>query len=155
MAGRSKALLAAKDTFDRLRKFHSDAHCELDHTNPFELVVATVLSAQTTDVLVNRITPDLFRAYPDAASLARATPADVEKILMRMGMFRQKTKNIIGLAQKIVAEHGGEVPRTLAELVKLPGVGRKTANVVLGVAFNSPERVVVDTHVQRISQRLG
>jgi endonuclease-3 len=155
MAKKTKALLAARDTFERLHRFHSDAHCELDHRNPFELVVATVLSAQTTDVLVNRITPDLFRAYPDAASLARANPDDVQKILSRMGMFRQKTKNIIGLAQKLVAEHGGEVPRTLAELVELPGVGRKTANVVLGVAFNAPEGVVVDTHVQRISQRLG
>jgi endonuclease-3 len=155
MAKKSKALLAAHDTFHRLHEFHSDAHCELEHKNPFELVVATVLSAQTTDVLVNRITPDLFRAYPDAASLARANPDDVQKILSRMGMFRQKTKNIIGLAQKLVANHGGEVPRTLAELVELPGVGRKTANVVLGVAFNSPEGVVVDTHVQRISQRLG
>jgi endonuclease-3 len=155
MARKSKALLAAPATFARLRQYHSDAHCELDHTSPFELVVATVLSAQTTDVLVNRITPDLFRPYPDAASLARANPEDVENILKRMGMFRQKTKNIIGLANRIVSEHGGEVPRTLAELVKLPGVGRKTANVVLGVAFNSPEGVVVDTHVQRISQRLG
>ncbi len=155
MARRSKALLAAPETFERLSKFHSDAHCELDHKNPFELLVATVLSAQTTDVLVNRITPDLFRAYPDAPTLARADPAEVQRILSRMGMFRQKTKNIIGLAIKLVVEHGGNVPRTLAELVELPGVGRKTANVVLGVAFNSPEGVVVDTHVQRISQRLG
>jgi endonuclease-3 len=155
MAKKTKALLAARDTFERLHRYHSDAHCELDHRDPFELVVATVLSAQTTDVLVNRITPDLFRAYPDAASLARANPDDVQKILARMGMFRQKTKNIIGLAQKLVADHGGEVPRTLAELIELPGVGRKTANVVLGVAFNAPEGVVVDTHVQRISQRLG
>jgi endonuclease-3 len=155
MAKKSKALLAARDTFERLHRFHSDAHCELDHRNPFELVVATVLSAQTTDVLVNRITPDLFRAYPDAASLAAANPDDVQKILSRMGMFRQKTKNIVGLAKMLVERHGGEVPRTLAELVELPGVGRKTANVVLGVAFNSPEGVVVDTHVQRISQRLG
>ncbi len=155
MPKKSRALLAAQDTFRRLRQYHSDAHCELDHKNPFELIVATVLSAQTTDVLVNRVTPDLFRAYPDAASLARANPDDVQKILSRMGMFRQKTKNVVGLSQKLVAEHGGEVPRTLAELVELPGVGRKTANVVLGVAFNSPEGVVVDTHVQRISQRLG
>src|SRR5579859_1864119 len=155
MARRTKAQLLARETFARLRQFHADAHCELDHKNPFELLVATVLSAQTTDVLVNRITPDLFRAYPDAAALAKASPNDVEKILMRMGMFRQKTKNIIGLSQKLVADHGGQVPRTLAELVQLSGVGRKTANVVLGVAFNSPEGVVVDTHVQRISQRLG
>src|SRR5262249_24808438 len=146
---------AAPDIVHPLHHFHSHAPCELDHKNPFELIVATVLSAQTTDVLVNRITPELFRSYPDAASLARANPDDVQKILSRMGMFRQKTKNIIGLAQMLVAEQGGEVPRTLAELVELPGVGRKTANVVLGVAFTAPEGVVVDTHVQCISQRLG
>jgi endonuclease-3 len=155
MARRSKALLAAQDTFRRLANFHSDAHCELDHKSPFELLVATVLSAQTTDVLVNRITPDLFRKYPDPASLSRAKSDRVEKILSRMGMFRQKTKSVIGLAKKLSGEHGGEVPRTLAELVELPGVGRKTANVVLGVAFDAPEGVVVDTHVQRITQRLG
>ena len=91
MAKKTKALLAARDTFERLHRFHSDAHCELEHRNPFELVVATVLSAQTTDVLVNRITPDLFRAYPDAASLARANPDDVQKILSRMGMFRPRS----------------------------------------------------------------
>jgi endonuclease-3 len=155
MARRSKALLLAENTFARLSTFHSDAHCELVHESPFQLIVATVLSAQTTDVLVNRITPDLFRAYPSPSSLALAKQEDVESILNRMGMFRQKAKNIIGLAQKLVAEHGSEVPRTLDALVELPGVGRKTANVVLGVAFNAPEGVVVDTHVQRISQRLG
>ena len=155
MARRSKALLVARETFERLARFHSDAHCELDHRNPFELLVATVLSAQTTDVLVNRVTPELFRAYPDAPSLAGAESQAVEKILNRMGMFRQKTKNIIGLANQLVRNYGADVPRTLAELVELPGVGRKTANVVLGVAFNAPEGVVVDTHVQRISQRLG
>jgi len=155
MARRSKALLAAEDTFARLSSLHSDAHCELVHENPFQLIVATVLSAQTTDVLVNRITPDLFRAYPTPEALAAARQEDVEKSLNRIGMFRQKAKNIVGLAKKLVAEHGGEVPRTLDELVELPGVGRKTANVVLGVAFNAPEGVVVDTHVQRISQRLG
>jgi endonuclease-3 len=151
----SKALLAAPDTFARLSTFHSDAHCELDHQNPFQLIVAVVLSAQTTDVLVNRITPDLFRAYPTPEALADARQEDVERTINRIGMFRQKSKNIIGLAKKLVTDHGGEVPRKLDELIKLPGVGRKTANVVLGVAFNTPEGVVVDTHVQRISQRLG
>ncbi|HEX9295642.1 MAG TPA: endonuclease III [Polyangiaceae bacterium] len=155
MARRTKALLAALNTLARLSKFHPDAHCELVHQNPFELVVATVLSAQTTDVAVNRITPELFARYPDAASLARAKQEDIEKILNRMGMFRQKSKNIIGLARKLVADHRGVVPRSLAELVLLPGVGRKTANVVLGVAFNAAEGVVVDTHVQRLAQRLG
>jgi endonuclease-3 len=150
----SARALAARELFRRLARLHPDAHCELDHTNPFQLLVATVLSAQTTDVLVNRVTPELFSAYPDAVSLAHAKPKRVEKILSRIGMFRQKTKNIIGLAQKLVANHEGDVPRSLAELVELPGVGRKTANVVLGVAWNAPEGVVVDTHVQRLSQRL-
>ena len=117
--------------------------------------MATVLSAQATDVIVNQVTPELFAKYPDPAALAAADPAVVEKIIGRLGMFRQKTKNITGLAKKLVAEHGGEVPRSLAELIELPGVGRKTANVVLGVAFRAPEGVVVDTHVQRITQRLG
>ena len=151
----TKAILAAPRTFERLRAAHPDAHCELDHHNPFQLIVATVLSAQSTDVIVNKVTPELFAKYPDARTLAAADPAVVEKIIGRLGMFRQKTKNLIGLAKKLVADHGGEVPRTLAELVKLSGVGRKTANVVLGVAFQAPEGVVVDTHVQRITQRLG
>ncbi len=140
----------------RLKGIHPDAHCELDHKNPFELVVATVLSAQTTDVAVNKVTPALFKAYPDASALAKADPEkDVEPILASLGMFRQKSRNIVGLARMLTEKHGGAVPRTLAELVELPGVGRKTANVVLGVAFNAPEGVVVDTHVMRISQRLG
>jgi endonuclease-3 len=142
-------------TFARLRELHPDAHCELDHVDPFQLLCATVLSAQTTDVNVNRVTPTLFAKYPDAAALAAANPSDVERIVGSLGFFRQKTRSLLGLAQKLVADHGGEVPRTLEELVKLPGVGRKTANVVLGVAFGAPEGVVVDTHVQRISQRLG
>ena len=151
----TKAVAIAPNTFERLRAAHPDAHCELVHQDPFQLIVATVLSAQATDVIVNKVTPDLFHEYPDPAALAAADPAVVEQIIGRLGMFRQKTKNIVGLAKKLVADHGGEVPRSLAELVKLPGVGRKTANVVLGVAFQSPEGVVVDTHVQRITQRLG
>jgi len=155
MARPTKAILLAPRTFKRLSGFHADAHCEIDHKNAFELLVATVLSAQTTDVLVNKVSPDLFAKYPDAAALARANRNDVEQILRRIGMFRQKAKNIVGLADNIVKNHGGQVPRTLAELVELPGVGRKTANVVLGVAFGRPEGVVVDTHVQRVAQRLG
>jgi endonuclease-3 len=141
--------------YQKLRERHPDAHCELDHENPFQLIVATVLSAQSTDVMVNKITPGLFARWPDARALAAAGLDEVETALARIGMFRQKAKNIVGLARKLMAEHGGEVPRSLAELVELPGVGRKTANVVLGVAFNASEGVVVDTHVQRISQRLG
>ena len=154
-AARRRALAEAEQTLARLRAAHPDAHCELDHENAFQLVIATVLSAQTTDVAVNRITPDLFRRWPSAEKLAKASPADVEATINRIGMFRQKTKNVIGLAKKLVDDFGGQVPKTLAELVTLPGVGRKTANVVLGVAFGTPEGVVVDTHVQRISQRLG
>jgi endonuclease-3 len=154
---RAKAREHARDTLARLRAIHPDAHCELDFGTPFQLLVATVLSAQTTDVLVNKVTPHLFARYADAPTLARADEGEVQSLLQErgLGMYRQKAKSLCGLARMLVAEHGGEVPRTLAELVKLPGVGRKTANVVLGVAFGAPEGVVVDTHVQRVSQRLG
>ncbi|RYZ07849.1 MAG: endonuclease III [Myxococcales bacterium] len=145
----------AGELYRVIRERHPDAHCELDHTTPFELIVATVLSAQSTDVMVNKITPELFRRWPGPRELASANPAEVEQVLSKIGMFRQKTKNIVGLSQQLLEKHGGQVPRTLDELVKLPGVGRKTANVVLGVAFGAPEGVVVDTHVQRISQRLA
>lgn len=145
----------AQQAFGLLRGRHPDAHCELVHRSPFELIVATVLSAQSTDVMVNQVTPELFRRWPTPEALATAKPSEVEKVVGRLGFFRQKTKAITGLSQKIVADHGGEVPKTLDELVKLPGVGRKTANVVLGVAFGTPEGVVVDTHVQRLTQRLG
>lgn len=148
---------AALRIYARLRELHPDAHCELDHRDPFELLVATVLSAQTTDKLVNRVTPALFAAHPDARALAAAEPAEVAELLRRegLGMYNQKGKNIVGLARGLVERHGGEVPRDLDALTALPGVGRKTANVVLGVAFGAPEGVVVDTHVARLSQRLG
>lgn len=149
------ARAAAGDTLARLRSLHPDAHCELQFATPFQLLVATVLSAQSTDVAVNKATPGLFARFSDPAQLACADQAEVERLISTIGMFRQKAKNIVGLARLLVERHGGRVPRDLAELVALPGVGRKTANVVLGVAFGSPEGVVVDTHVQRISQRLG
>lgn len=159
MAAKRPRIKATPETvvpmLDRLVARHPDAHCELDHVNPFQLVVAVVLSAQTTDVAVNKITPSLFEKYPDAQALAAAKPKDVEKMISRIGFFRMKTKSIMGLATMLVENHGGAVPQTLEELVKLPGVGRKTANVVLGVAFNKAEGVVVDTHVQRLAQRLG
>ena len=142
-------------TYKKLVLAHPDAHCELDHTSPFELVVATALSAQSTDVQVNRVTPGLFKKFPTPEKLAHAEQAEVEECVNRLGMFRQKAKNLIGLAKKLVSDHGGEVPKDQAKLVELPGVGRKTANVVLGVAFQAPVGVVVDTHVQRITQRLG
>jgi endonuclease-3 len=150
-----RAADTALETFEILRQAHPDAHCELEHQSPFQLIVATVLSAQSTDVAVNQVTPELFRRWPTPAALAAAAASDVESVLARLGMFRQKSKNVIGLAKQLVERHSGEVPQSLAELVELPGVGRKTANVVLGVAFGLPEGVVVDTHVQRVSQRLG
>ena len=152
---KSRALREAPKTLARLGKAHPDAHCELVHKNAFELIIATVLSAQSTDVAVNRLTPEFFARWPDPKTLSQADPAAVEKLLSRIGMFRQKTRNVLGLAKMLMAEHGGQVPRSMDELVRLPGVGRKTANVVLGVAFGAAEGVVVDTHVQRISQRLG
>jgi endonuclease-3 len=152
---KARAEREAGKTLARLAKAHPDAHCELLHRNPFELIIATVLSAQSTDVAVNRLTPDFFGRWPNARALSKADAADVERLLNRIGMFRQKTRNVLGLAKMLIAKHAAEVPRSLAELVELPGVGRKTANVVLGVAFGTPEGVVVDTHVQRISQRLG
>jgi endonuclease-3 len=151
----AKAPAPVDEALARLREMHPDAHCELNHEDAFQLLVATVLSAQTTDVNVNKATPALFARFPTPAALAAVPSVEVEPYVATLGFFRQKAKSIVGLAKKIVEEHGGAVPRTLAELVKLPGVGRKTANVVLGVAFHAPEGVVVDTHVQRIAQRLG
>ncbi|KQR08474.1 endonuclease III [Cellulomonas sp. Leaf334] len=133
---------------------YPDAHCELDFTSPFELLVATVLSAQTTDVRVNLTTPVLFARFPDAAALAAANPEEVEEILRPTGFFRAKTKSVMGLSQAIVDRFHGEVPGRLKDLVTLPGVGRKTANVVLGNAFGVPG-ITTDTHVMRLSLRLG
>jgi endonuclease-3 len=152
---RRRAPSIAAATLARLAEQHPTAHCELEHRSPFELLVAVVLSAQTTDVGVNKATPKLFARYPDAAALAAADPKDVEPFVAPLGFFRVKAKSIVGLSRALVERHGGDVPRTLADLVKLPGVGRKTANVVLGVLWNVPEGVVVDTHVMRVSQRLG
>jgi endonuclease-3 len=152
---RKPASSRANQLLHKLRAAHPDAHCELDHRNPFELLVATVLSARNTDVMVNQITPAFFARWPDAAALATAELGEVEQALGRLGMFRQKAKHVVGLAAQLLAEHSGQVPASLEALVKLSGVGRKTANVVLGVAFGAPEGVVVDTHVQRLAQRLG
>ncbi|MDB4933673.1 MAG: Endonuclease [Labilithrix sp.] len=149
-----KKMAPPVETLDRLHAMHPDAHCELDHANAFQLLCATVLSAQTTDVNVNKATPKLFARWPDAKALAKAEQLEVEPYVASLGFFRQKSKSLIGLAKALVERHGGEVPRTMDELVKLPGVGRKTANVVLGVIWHNPDGVVVDTHVQRISQRL-
>ena len=155
MPATSKVRRDAPETWRRLRALHHDADCELTPRDPFQLLVAVVLSAQTTDVAVNKVTPGLFGRYPDAASLARADVADVEQAIKTIGMYRQKAKNIVGIARALVDRHGGEVPRDIDALVQLPGVGRKSANVVLGTAFGIPTGVVVDTHVQRLAQRLG
>jgi endonuclease-3 len=140
---------------ERLRAEYPDAHCELDHRNAFELLVATILSAQCTDARVNLVTPALFRKYPTAQKLAEADPENVQELIQSTGFFRAKTKSLLGMSRALVADHGGAVPSTLDELVQLGGVGRKTANVILGTAFGVNEGIVVDTHVQRLSRRLG
>ena len=138
----------------RLVDEYPDAVCELDHRNAFELLAATILSAQTTDARVNVVTPTLFARYPDAHELAAADPADIEELIRSTGFFQMKTKSLIGMAQALVDRFGGEVPTDLADLVTLPGVGRKTGNVVRSVAFGLPG-LPVDTHVGRVTRRLG
>ncbi len=137
-----------------LAERYPDAKCSLDFTSPLELLVATVLSAQCTDVRVNIVTKDLFRKYRTAADYANAAQSELEQDIHSTGFYSNKAKSIIGFAKLLVSEHGGEVPRTMDELVRLPGVGRKSANVLLGNAFDTPG-IVVDTHVTRVSQRLG
>jgi endonuclease-3 len=146
--GRTKAVL------ERLVGEYPEAICELDHRNPFELLTATILSAQTTDARVNMVTPQLFARFPDAPSLAAADPGEVEEIVRSTGFFQTKARNIVGMAHALVERFGGEVPTELDDLVSLPGVGRKTANVVRSVAFGLPG-LPVDTHVGRLSRRLG
>jgi endonuclease-3 len=138
-----------------LRTTYPDAHCELNHNGPFQLLIATILSAQCTDVRVNLVTPALFRKYPDAKHLAAAQQEDVEDLVRSTGFFRNKAKNLIAAAKAIAQQYHGEVPKDLETLTNLPGVGRKTANVVLGNAYGIESGVVVDTHVARLSQRLG
>jgi endonuclease-3 len=138
----------------RLDQLYPDVTCALTHASAWELVVATILSAQSTDVNVNRVTPELFRKYPTVAAFAALTPEQLEPDVRSTGFFRNKSKSVIGAAKKIVAEFGGEVPEEMEKLLTLPGVARKTANVVLGTWFKMAEGVVVDTHVHRISRRL-
>ena len=145
----------APEILDRLRRAYPDARCALDFRNAFQLLCATILSAQCTDARVNLVTPLLFARYPTPEALAAANPADVEEIIRSTGFFRNKTRSLIGMAQALVADHRGEVPRTMEELRVLPGVGRKTANVVLGNAYGLNEGITVDTHVSRVSFRLG
>ncbi|HEY1910013.1 MAG TPA: endonuclease III [Vicinamibacterales bacterium] len=147
----------ARDTqeiLDKLETQHPDADTELDYTTPFELLTATILSAQSTDQGVNLVTPRLFKRYPNATILAKATPEELEPQIHSTGFFRAKSRSLIGMAKALVEHHGGEVPRTMEELVELPGVGRKTANVVLGHALGVPG-LPVDRHVLRVSNRIG
>jgi endonuclease-3 len=145
----------ATEVYARLAREYPDAHCELDYGNPLELLVATILSAQCTDKRVNLVTPVLFARYPSARALAEANPDELEDIIRTTGFFRNKTKSLLGMSGAIEERHGGAVPSTMEELVKLPGVGRKTASVVLGNAFGKAEGIVVDTHVTRLGARLG
>ena len=138
-----------------LRQAYPDAHCELDHSSPLELLIATILSAQCMDKQVNLVTPALFRKYRSAADYAKAPVVELEREIRRLGFFRNKARSIQACCRALVQKHGGEVPRKMVELVELGGVGRKTANVILGNAFGLNEGIVVDTHVTRLSRRLG
>jgi endonuclease-3 len=145
----------AATILERLKKEYPDAHCELDFETPLQLLIATILSAQCTDKRVNMVTPELFRTYPDAESLSRAKPEELEELIKSTGFFRNKTKSLLGMSAAVAERHDGKVPSTMDELTRLPGVGRKTANVVLGNAFDINVGVVVDTHVGRLAVRLG
>jgi endonuclease III len=145
----------AEEVYDLLHGEYPDARCALEHRDPYELAVATILSAQCTDARVNMVTPELFRRFPDAESLAGAKREELEEIIRSTGFFRNKAKSLIGMAEGVVERHGGRVPGDMEALTALPGIGRKTANVILGNAFGIDEGVVVDTHVRRIANRLG
>lgn len=145
----------AAEILKRLRRMYPDSKCSLDFETPFQLLVATILSAQSTDKKINEVTPELFRKYPSPQAFVSAPTAELEQDLKQTGFFRQKTRSVQRASATIVKEHGGEVPSTLEKLVELPGVGRKTANVVMGNAFGKATGVVVDTHVKRVSARLG
>ena len=153
MIADKKARMA--EIIKRLKKAYPDAHCALNHTTPFELLIATILSAQCTDARVNIVTADLFRKYRGPADYLKVSQAELERDIHSTGFFRNKAKNIQAACKRIIGEFGGSVPQTMKEILTLAGVARKTANVVLGNAFGIPSGVVVDTHVGRLSQRLG
>ncbi len=157
MPARSSDLLAnrTRQIISKLKKTYPDAHCELHHSNPLQLLIATILSAQCTDERVNKVTPALFARCRTAKDFAEIPTSELEGLVRTTGFFRSKAKSIRGCATGLLKDHGGEVPRTMEHLHKLPGVGRKTANVVLGNAFNLAEGIVVDTHVGRLSRRMG
>jgi endonuclease-3 len=152
---RAKPAVRAPEIYRRLSEHYPNAHCALDFKTPFQLLIATILSAQCTDKRVNMVTPALFKKYKTPAALAAAKPEELEEIIKSTGFFRAKTKSLIGMARGIVERHSGKVPADMASLVALPGVGRKTANVILGNAFDTNVGVVVDTHVGRLSRRLA
>jgi endonuclease-3 len=152
---RSAEAMRITAILDELDRLYPDAHCELDFRNPFELLISVILSAQCTDDRVNLITPTLFERFPDAKALAESDQEEIEKIIFSTGFYRNKAKNIRAAAKKLCEKFGGAVPRTMVDLLTLPGVARKTANVVMGTAFGIPSGVVVDTHISRLSQRLG
>ena len=143
------------ETLARLEHLYGDAGCSLTHEKPLELLVATILSAQCTDARVNMVTPEVFKRFRDAAALASAPPGSLEEVIKSTGFFNAKAKSIRGMAKGLLERHAGDVPRTMPELLALPGVGRLTANVVLGNVWGTPDGVVVDTHVGRLSRRLG
>lgn len=147
--------MRVRDITEILRSAYPDAHCELHFTSPLQLLVATILSAQCSDKQVNRVTAELFGTYRSAADFANAPLADLEHAIRRLGLFRNKARNIQAACRELVERHGGSVPSCLETLIQLPGVGRKTANVVLGTAFGIASGIVVDTHVARLSARLG
>lgn len=151
----SKKSERAEEIVSLLKRMYPRAKCSLDFTNPFELLIATMLSAQSTDVRVNIVTKSLFRKYPDPQAFAAASQVEMERDVRQTGFFRNKARAVIAASKAIVEKHGGEVPKTMDELTALPGVGRKTANVVLSNAFKTPVGIVVDTHVTRVSGRLG
>ncbi len=145
----------AREVFDLLREEYPEATVALNHRNPYELTVATILSAQCTDERVNQVTPEFFRRWPGPDELAEARQEEVEEVIHSTGFFRNKARSLLGMARSVVEEHAGVIPRSMEELTDLPGIGRKTANVILGNAFGIDEGVVVDTHVKRLSRRLG
>ena len=145
----------AIEVFERLNRRYGPVECFLDHQNPFRLVISVLLSAQTTDAQVNKVTPELFRRWPTPYEMAGASVADVMDVIKSLGFYKTKAKHCVEAARMIVADYGGEVPSTMRELQKLPGVGRKTANIVLNVGFGIVEGIAVDTHVNRIAHRLA
>lgn len=152
---RAERTSRARRILDRLSRAHPDAGCTLDHRSPLELLVATVLSAQSTDERVNRTTPRLFARFGRAADYAASPPGEIEELIRSLGFYNSKARALRGIGRALVERHGGGVPASMEELVRLPGVGRKTANVVLGNAFGRPEGAVVDTHVGRLARRMG